>query len=600
MAKLLLTSVIRPFGGPGEGDSVGAELFHAQVTRAQGPFSLRQVIRCWAIDYLAENLLTPTVTLHYPSGDELVHELRGGDYTHVGINFVVATFHKLRQMVELVRRHAPGARIVLGGYGTVLPDQLLTPLADAICREEGVGYLRRLLGEPADRPLRHPHAPIPAIEVLGLPSRAVVGHVTAGLGCENGCDFCCTSHFFRRRYQPFATSGRDIYQALIDTRARATADGVTMNSFILIDEDFFLHHTRAQQFLEAVREGGEALSIMGFGSVRGVSRFSAREVAAMGFSVIWNAFEGKKAGYHKQKGRPLAELYRDLNGVGTSLLTSMIIGFPYQDQATVMAEFEELMSLEPSMVQCLIYFAFPGTPFHQQVTREGRYLPQYREQPDLRRWDGFSMHFEHPHFAGPAEVERLQRRLYQQDHQRLGPSVLRFARVALTGYQNLRHDRDPLLAGRAQILRRDARRVLPTIAAAVRFAPSEAARQRAVALRRAIIAATGAESAVERALSAAAPLFYLASRAAERLGVLQQPGLLRTEHRMDGAAASQHTAHVHRLQGSRRPGAWRQLAEEIARRFDPAPTPAGQLAPTAALALATAPSASSLPASLPG
>jgi hypothetical protein len=34
--KVLLTSVCRPFGGPGEGDSVGAELFHAQVTRAQG------------------------------------------------------------------------------------------------------------------------------------------------------------------------------------------------------------------------------------------------------------------------------------------------------------------------------------------------------------------------------------------------------------------------------------------------------------------------------------------------------------------------------------------------------------------------------------
>ncbi len=47
--KVLLTSVCRPFGGPGEGDSVGAELFHAQVTRAQGIFSLRQVIRCWAI-----------------------------------------------------------------------------------------------------------------------------------------------------------------------------------------------------------------------------------------------------------------------------------------------------------------------------------------------------------------------------------------------------------------------------------------------------------------------------------------------------------------------------------------------------------------------
>ena len=77
--KLLLTSVVRPFGGPGEGDSVGAELFHAQVTRAQGPFSLRQVIRVWAIDYLAENVEAPPVTLHYPSKRERIRALRAGE-----------------------------------------------------------------------------------------------------------------------------------------------------------------------------------------------------------------------------------------------------------------------------------------------------------------------------------------------------------------------------------------------------------------------------------------------------------------------------------------------------------------------------------------
>jgi hypothetical protein len=51
---VLLTTVCRPFGGNGEGHSVGAELFHAQVTRSQGIFSYRQVIRCWGLDYIAE------------------------------------------------------------------------------------------------------------------------------------------------------------------------------------------------------------------------------------------------------------------------------------------------------------------------------------------------------------------------------------------------------------------------------------------------------------------------------------------------------------------------------------------------------------------
>ena len=64
---VLLTTVCRPFGGKGEGDSVGAELFHAQVTRSQSIFSYRQVIRCWDLDYIAENIEAPVVVLHYPS-----------------------------------------------------------------------------------------------------------------------------------------------------------------------------------------------------------------------------------------------------------------------------------------------------------------------------------------------------------------------------------------------------------------------------------------------------------------------------------------------------------------------------------------------------
>ena len=353
--KLLLTGVCRPFGGAGEGDSVGAELFHAQVTRAQGPFSLRQVIRVWAIDYIAHNLVTPTVTLHYPSEREFVAELRQGGYTHVGINFVVATFHKVRRMVKLIRRHAPRAKIVLGGYGTVLPNDVLGPWSDAICRQEGIGFMRELLGEPLDRPVTPPHAPIPSVSVLGYQLNSVVGHVTAGLGCSNACDFCCTSHFFKRKYVPYLRTGREVYEALIATRERAQADGQTMNGFIVIDEDFFINHKRAREFLECVREGGEPLSLMGFGSVRGLSLFSEREIAEMGFDLVWNAFEGADAGYRKQQGKPMAQLYRELKSVGCAQLTSMIIGFPYQDEPGIWREFEanehECVAIECEVAQ---------------------------------------------------------------------------------------------------------------------------------------------------------------------------------------------------------------------------------------------------------
>jgi haloalkane dehalogenase len=560
MHKLLLTSVCRPFGGPGEGDSVGAELFHAQVTRAQGPFSLRQVIRVWAIDYIAENLEAPTVTLHYPSKGEFVRELETGGYTHVGINFVVATFHKVREMVALIRKHAPDAKIVLGGYGTVLPDEVLVPFADAICREEGVKFMRRLLGETQTTPVRHPYAPIPSVSVLSYQLPTVVGHMTAGLGCSNGCDFCCTSHFFDRKYVPFSKTGRDIYDGLLAIRNRAAGEGVKMNGFVLIDEDFFLHRRRAMEFLDCVREGGEAMSLMGFGSVRGLSQFAEREIAEMGFDLVWNAFEGTNAGYRKQQGKTFAELYAGLKSVGCAQLTSMIIGFPYQDEAQIWREFEQLMALEPSLTQCLIYFAFPGTPFHEQVIAEKRYLDRYRDAPDLRRWDGFAMHFEHPKFERPEQVEDLQRAIYDADFRRLGPSPLRLARVWLTGWQNLKNDASPILRQRAERLRREVRGVLPVCAATTAFGPSEEAKERARTLRADIVRLTGELSAQERVMEAAGPVMYAASTTARTLGILQQPGLLRTEHRMggrDGARADE----VFQLQ---RPPIAKALLEDFA------------------------------------
>jgi haloalkane dehalogenase len=154
---VLLTSVCRPLGPRyGDAPSVGYELLYRQVTRAQGIFSPRTLNIQFSIEYIAENLDAPTVVLQYPSQREFIRELKKG-YDYVGISFLMAIFHKVKEMVALIRQHAPDTKIVLGGYGTVLSDEELKPYADFICREEGVGYMRRLLDEPQiPMPYKHP------------------------------------------------------------------------------------------------------------------------------------------------------------------------------------------------------------------------------------------------------------------------------------------------------------------------------------------------------------------------------------------------------------------------------------------------------------
>jgi hypothetical protein len=531
LPHVLLSTVCRPFGGPGEGDSVGAELFHAQVTREQGIFSYRQIIRCWGLDYIAENIHAPTVVLHYPSEREFVRELKARPYDYVGINFVVATFHKVKRMAGLVRRYSPKTKIILGGYGTVLSDEELRPSSDYVCREEGVGFMRRLLGEDVGRPIRHPYAPIESPRVYSYARRTKVAHITAGLGCPNGCDFCCTSHFFNRRYVPFIQSGRELYETILRMEEEAKKAGDDLSGFILIDEDFFTQSRRAREFLRCMREGGKQLSLMGFGSVRGLSGFSADEIAEMGFDVIWTAIEGAESGYDKLRGQSLPELYESLKSRGVALLSSMIMGFPYQDREQVVEEFRRLTELGPALWQMLIYFAFPGTPFHRRAVAEGLFLPEYRENPDYRTFDGFSLHFTHPHFT-PEEIEQLQRDLYRKGFELLGPSLVRAIRTWFEGYRNLRGSSNPLLRERADRLAASVRSSVAAIYPAILFGPNKERRAEARAFLREVERDLGSLTVKERLTCWATVPFSLWTWSVSHLNLFQQPKLLRTEHRM--------------------------------------------------------------------
>ncbi|HHP7236300.1 MAG TPA: B12-binding domain-containing radical SAM protein [Desulfobacterales bacterium] len=527
--RVLLTSVCRPFGQEGEGDSVGAELFHAQVTRSQGIFSYRQVIRCWAIDYIAANIDAPCVVLHYPSEGEFIREISTHRFDVIGISFVVATYHKVRRMAALVRRHCPSARIVLGGYGTVLSDAELAPYSDFICREEGIGYMRRLLGEPDSGNIRHPYAPIESPRIFSYRLPTKVAHITAGLGCPNGCDFCCTSHYFKRKYVPFIRSGRELYDTIRRMENSAESAGDRLSGFIIIDEDFFIHATRAREFLECVRAGGRPLSIMGFGSVKGLSRFTADEIAEMGFDILWTGFESPSAGYRKLQGCELTGLYEALKRRGVVILSSMIIGFPDMDRRQVLKDLRRLQSLEPDLWQILIYFAFPGTPLHQQVIAENRYLPAYRGKPDYRKFDGFSMHFKHRHFS-PAELEALQRELYRDNFERLGPSIVRIISTWFDGWRCMRQSSNPLLRARARRMRTYVQSALPGLYPAAFFGPNRLQRRRARILIRQIRSEIGPEPWFERFSGWVTLPLAAWTRLAMRLDIGQQPRLLRVEY----------------------------------------------------------------------
>ena len=528
--QVLLTSVCRPLGVRyGDSPSVGYELLHEQVTRAQGLFSPRSHHTQFSLEYLAENLEAPTVVLQYPSRRELVRELRRG-YEVVGVSFVLATYHRMKEVVALVRKHSPQSKIVLGGYGTVAPDEMLSPYCDYICREEGVGFMRRLLGESEiPLPYRHPLI-INRLRVFGKETSRT-GIVFGGLGCPNGCDFCCTSHFFKRKHIRLLPTGADIYQVI-----ERYLEADPRLSILILDEDFLLNRRRAMEFRECVLRGGKPLSIFVFASVRAVSRYTVTEILEMGIDGMWIGYEGTQSGYAKQAGRPVEEIFREFREHGITILASMIVGFPYQTPEIIEEELSGLLALRPVLTQFLIYGPCPGTPFYDQVIREGKLLPAVAENPELfyRRGSGFYAMVSHPSMT-PGQIEAAQKRCFEEDFRRLGPVLYRSVDRWLDGYLKLRESPSAFLRAKAERIAGDLRKAYPVFLTGRLLGPTAEVRRWIGGLQQRLHAALGSPTWKERLQSVAAVGLAAWTGLTLRWGLFQHPPLVRHTFRMSDA-----------------------------------------------------------------
>jgi radical SAM superfamily enzyme YgiQ (UPF0313 family) len=514
--------------GPQYGDapSVGYELLYRQVTRAQGIFSPRTVNVFFGLDYIAENLDAPTVVLQYPSKREFIKELKKG-YDYVGISFIMALMHKMKEMVALIRKYAPNSKIVLGGYGTVLKDDVLKPYADFICREEGVAYFRRLLGEPEiPMPYKHPLI-VSWLKVFGWKVSGT-GKIFAGLGCPNGCDFCCTSHFFSRKHIKLLPTGRDIYNVV-----ERYHDLDPSLVFLIIDEDFLLNKKRAMEFRECVLAGGKRLSIFAFSSIKAISQYKVEEILEMGIDGFWIGYEGTRSGYAKQQGRPVDEILTEFREHGITVLASMIIGFDYQTPEIVAQELDGLMKLKPALGQYLIYGPVPGTPFHERVIKENLLHDIYTTDKDLfyRRADGFQTMMKHPTLS-PKQIEDIQTWCFEQDFQRLGPSIYRTLETRFLGYLKLKDSPNPVLRQKADYFANELRFAYPVFLAGRLLGPNKTIRKWIGDLEQRIHAELGQPAFAQKLKSVMAVGAALWTGLTLKLDLFQHPKLQRTTYRL--------------------------------------------------------------------
>ena len=249
-ARILLSSVFGPYA---QDDQYGSrkinpmELYHNQVTREQGPFSLRMFHRSWGILMIQKNISAPTTVLDFPTKEAFEKELLAHEYDVVGISSIIVNVGKVREMCRIVRRVSPRSQIVIGGHVTAIPGIERIVDADHIVRGDGVAWMRTYLGEDPNAPIRHP-AIVSGFgaRTLGMTLPQDGGRTAAtiipSVGCPMGCNFCTTSAFFggKGKYLNFFNTGDELFAVMSEMEAK-----LGVKSFFMMDENFLLHKRRA-------------------------------------------------------------------------------------------------------------------------------------------------------------------------------------------------------------------------------------------------------------------------------------------------------------------------------------------------------------------
>jgi radical SAM superfamily enzyme YgiQ (UPF0313 family) len=448
-ARVLLSSVFGPFA---QDDEFGSrtinpmELYQNQVTRAQGPFSLRMFHRSWGILLIQHNIPAPSTVLDFPTRDAFVRELQEGRYDIVGLSGIIVNVGKIREMCRLVREHSPQSTIVVGGHVAAIPGLGHMIDADEIVKGEGVRWFREYLGVDPEAPIVHPALRSSfGMRVMGMRSADGAGNPAAtiipSVGCPLGCSFCTTSSFFggKGKSVTFLERGEDVYRAMCEAEV-----ALGVQSFFIMDENFLLDRPRAIELLECMKRGRKAWTMYVFSSANAIAKYSIRELIELGVSWIWLGLESPHSTYAKLKGTDTRELVKELQSNGIRVLGSTIIGLEHHTPDNITAEIEHAVAHDADCHQFMLYTPIPGTPLYEDVEAQGRLL-----DVDLADIHGqWKFNFRHAAIARD-DSKTLLDWAFNLDYERNGPSLFRLMRTMFEGWKKYRDDPDPLVRARA-------------------------------------------------------------------------------------------------------------------------------------------------------
>ncbi|MBI3820629.1 MAG: radical SAM protein [Planctomycetes bacterium] len=447
--NVLLTSVFGPFSRDDEFGSRSInpmELYHNQVTRAQGPFSLRMSHRSWGIQLIQHNISAPSTLLDFPTRDRYIKEISGGRHDIIGISGIIANVKKVSEMCRLARVHSPKSTVVVGGHVCAIPEINDLVDADYVVRGEGVRWMRQFLGEDAGAPIAHPALPSSfGFRLMGIPiprgGGAPAATIVCSVGCPMGCNFCTTSAFFggKGKVTHFYEKGAELFKVMENAEK-----ALGVSSFFIMDENFLLYQKRALELLDCMKAGGKAWSLYVFSSANAIAKYSMRQLVELGVSWVWIGLESPNSKYNKLASVDTLQLTNELRAHGIRVHGSTIVGLEHHTPESVGCEIDYAVSHEAECHQFMLYTPVPGTELYAEIARAGRLLPDV----DLADIHGqYKFNFEHPAISRD-ESKVLLDNAFRYDYERNGPSLYRIIRTMWNGWNRYKSDPDARVRAR--------------------------------------------------------------------------------------------------------------------------------------------------------
>jgi hypothetical protein len=505
MKRVLLTNV-RPELIKGGYVASLFDPFGERFTRGQGVFTLTGHLHALGTHLIAQNIQTPSVVLEYPRLDDFRREARKG-YDVIGISFWINHTDGALNMCRIAREESPSSTVVVGGHGVLNLEEAVPKeedrkaVVDHVCTGDGVRFMRELLGEPTDAPVNQgvfPRGGALPPWLTPYPPGMIVP-ILSGYGCPWACSFCASSRFWNHRHIEFADA-----HTLYGHIQRLFTVYPHIESFLIIEEDYFLYQKSVQELAKLVSQDQSFGGLRNFGfatetSIGALNQYDPDEVLLSGLEYAFIGYESKFAADHglrKRKGEA-TEVFKNLRDRGILTNAAMMVGWDFQNPENLNEDLAYLAGCRPTQVQFSRLIPYPGTALWDSLKKERR-LDLSVPWVEYHNYGG---PYRHLHLT-PGQIHRFIEDAHRELYEDLGPSMLRMVETFLNGYEYcLGSHRHELREDKAERFRKRLRIAYPLVKICQAFAPNARVRGRALDAEKRLRDLLGPPSSAARVLT---------------------------------------------------------------------------------------------------